>query len=110
MHLPLFDMRPDERFDDDPIFDTARVVERREDPLDAVLDLTPPDALPLDADGAQTSVKMGKRSSAQKMSATRYNLGSTPRSHSVGGAFGKESRDQADPVDDADTPATSAQE
>jgi hypothetical protein len=57
-----------------------------------------------DLNSRQTSHKTGSHSIAVKASEARYPDRSTPASHPVGGAFGKEPRDTADVEEDPEAP------
>jgi hypothetical protein len=70
-------------------FAETKIIEKRNDPLDAEVDLT--ETPSENIEGRQgVSSKEGKRSSAQKMESTRYNFEEAPASRHVAGAFGKE--------------------
>src|SRR5688572_10424946 len=67
------------------------VKEKRQDPRDAVEDLERP---PRQTQKIQTSGKVGKRSSSQKMAAARHNAGPIPAARPAPGAFGRSGRKQ----------------
>lgn len=83
-------------------FAEAKVREKRNDPRDGAQDLEMPPEEQAMAAGRQTSVKMGKQSSAKKMEGSRYNAGPIPKSGHVPGAFGHEPHEQAEQVEETE--------
>ncbi len=72
----------------------STVHEKRTDPHDAAQDLEVEDELI--TEGRQTSVKMGKRSSARKMARARHKAGPIPATSPVPGAFGRSGKEAAE--------------
>ncbi|HWQ54344.1 MAG TPA: hypothetical protein VN442_11705 [Bryobacteraceae bacterium] len=70
-------------------YGAAMAREKREDTRDAAAEVSTPEDTEAVAENAQTSVKMGMKSSAKKMQRRRHNLGPIPATSEVAGAFGR---------------------
>ncbi len=73
------------------VYGNTQVREKRDDPKDVFLDLEA--EIDVGHLGCiQSGGKIGKRSSARKMSSARCNYGAAPSSHKTRGAFGREAQ------------------
>lgn len=75
-------------------FGAAMAREKREGPRHAAAEASAPEETEAVAENAQTSVKMGMKSSAKKMQRSRHNLGPIPATSEVAGAFGRTGEDK----------------